>query len=110
MPAGFNRDLEEAKYEDLRVELQASIRKDTKKMRDRRMIKAAQDLEANPKKSWDHFIDLGGWQGERACHVPAEIRDVDGNILTGEREKGEAFMRHYMKLAAERCDWAQQGS
>ena len=84
MPAGFDRDLEEAKYEDLRVELHVSIRKDMKKMRDRRMTKAAQDLEANPKKSWDHFIDLGGWQGERMCQVPAEIRDVDGTILTGE--------------------------
>jgi len=40
-------------------------------------------MEANPKKSWDHIIDLAGWQVEKACQVPAEIRDLDGSILTG---------------------------
>jgi len=95
MPGVFERDVEEAKYEDLKKELPTHLGKAVKKTRERRTAKAAQDVEANPKKSWHRTTDLAEWQGEKACQVPAEIRDVDGSTLTGEREKGEAFMRHY---------------
>lgn len=72
MPPGFERDLEEAKYEDFRMELQASFRKAVNKVRDRRMVKAAQEMEANPNNSWNHIIDLGG--GKVRGHLKSLLR------------------------------------
>jgi len=70
------------------------------KVRERRTGKAARGVEANPKKSWDHAANLAGWQGEKACQAPAEVRGVDGSALVGGREKREALVRHRKQLAS----------
>jgi len=44
MPGGFERDVEEAKHED-KKELQVHLGKAMKKMRERIMAKAAQDVD-----------------------------------------------------------------
>ena len=110
LPEGLDRDIAEAKYLDFRTELKDSIQKYQHKKLLERSVKAACNASVDPKQTWNFLADLGQWKDMKSATGPSIIKDENGRLLTDKQEVGEAWVRHYSRLAEDASGHGQDAS
>jgi len=102
MPEGDEKERARQDYKESKNKLRQDIRRCNRKRWMEEQTELAFKSTSDPKVAWQRLAELGGYDKRGGGDGPAIIRDEDGNLLTDVKDVGDAWLRRFQRLTADK--------